>query len=81
MEMAKSLKLGGVGAFTGENVGPLGNNGFAEGFWDALAAIGGDGTAVNRTSSPLKTDDLSKNQLKKCSCTNACMHVESGTAC
>ena len=38
VELAKKLKLGGVGSFTGENVGPLGD-GFAEAFWDALGAI------------------------------------------
>ena len=37
-EMAKSLRLGGVGAFTGENVGPPGN-GWSERFWDALKAV------------------------------------------
>jgi hypothetical protein len=35
VELAKELKLGGVGSFIGENVGPLGD-GFVEAFWDAL---------------------------------------------
>ena len=37
-EMAKTLKLGGVGTFTGENVGPP-SNGWSKAYWRALTAI------------------------------------------
>ena len=55
VEMAKALKLGGVGAFTGENVGPPGNNGFAESFWSALAAIKSGDASVSKIGSSIRS--------------------------
>ena len=37
-EMAKHLGLGGVGTFTGENVGPA-SNGWSSAYWNALKAF------------------------------------------
>ena len=37
-EMAKHLGLGGVGTFTGENVGPA-SNGWSPAYWKALTAF------------------------------------------
>ena len=45
VELARKMKFGGVGAFTGENVGPMAN-GFARGFWEALGAVNGGSTRV-----------------------------------
>ena len=44
-EMAKSFKLGGVGAFTGENVGPP-SNGWSKAYWRALTAIKTDDSDI-----------------------------------
>jgi hypothetical protein len=53
-EMARSLGLGGVGSFTGENVGPL-SNGWSAAYWQALKTFKVIGTTLAKTDD----DDLS----------------------